>query len=94
MYNLSIEKIGNRRKADMRVRPDVNPLPRVELHRAHVIEKDERSDHPPPRRRQGATHGKTTDIAGAWNDHLIDGITSEPIARLRILGGKKAHALE
>src|SRR4051812_19627291 len=45
MQNTPIEEIGDRGKADMRMGPHVHAVPSDELHRAEVVEEDERTDH-------------------------------------------------
>jgi hypothetical protein len=39
------EQIGDGRKVDMRVRPDVDALPGIEMRRPHLVEEDEGADH-------------------------------------------------
>ena len=45
--DLAFEKPGNRRQADMRMRPNVDGLPRGKPCRTHVIKENERADHFP-----------------------------------------------
>src|ERR1700749_796261 len=43
--NTSLEKIGYRRKPDMRVRAHIHPLPGMELRRPHMVNEDKRPHH-------------------------------------------------
>ena len=63
----------------MRMRPNVNALSDQELGRPSLIEEDERSDHLPLRRRQGAPNLKAAEIASAWNDESFDRVDAHLI---------------
>src|SRR5690606_41886476 len=54
MHDLAGEEVRDRRQPDMRVRTDIDVArnSRLEDDRAHVIEEDERADHPALRERQ------------------------------------------
>ena len=52
VMDFAIEQIGDRRQADMRMRPDIDPLAGAEIGRSHVVEKDERTHHATSRERQ------------------------------------------
>ena len=45
MHDLAFEQVGDRREADVRMRPHVDAAARRKHGRAHVIEKHERPDH-------------------------------------------------
>jgi hypothetical protein len=58
MHDTPIEEIGHGRKANVGVWSHIHTLSRKELHRPHLIEEDERTNHLPLLVRHGATHGK------------------------------------
>src|ERR1700738_1334050 len=45
VHDRALEKIRDRRKADVRVRPDIDALSRGKCRWTEVIKKNERSDH-------------------------------------------------
>ena len=47
MYQRAFEQIGYGGQSDMRVRPYIDRLARIETHGAHVIKKNERADVAP-----------------------------------------------
>ena len=51
-----LEQVGDGGEADMRVRPHVEAVSRLEFHRPHLIEEDEGPDHVALRERQHAAH--------------------------------------
>ena len=77
---------------DMRMRAHVEPLAAAELDRAHLVEKDEGSDHAALRRGQGAAHLKAAEVARARHDHLRDRFAGEPVAGGGVRCGKETHA--
>ena len=68
MHDAAVEQIGDGGKPDMRMRPHVHALPGDELHRAHLVEEDERADHLALAVRQGAAHLEAAEVAGARHD--------------------------
>jgi hypothetical protein len=56
----------------MRVGAHIQPLPRQELARAHLVEEDEGADHLLLARRQGAADLEAAHIMGAGNDDVLD----------------------
>jgi hypothetical protein len=60
---IACEKVGDGGEADMRMRPHVDASPRRKLHRAEMIEKNERTDHLDRMRRQQALHQQPADVA-------------------------------
>ena len=84
-------EIGDRCEADMRVRADVDPLPRHELGRPHLVEEDERPDHAPAGGRQGAAHLESAEVAGAGDDDGLDGIDGIAGRTVRVECGVPAH---
>ncbi len=91
MVDLAIEQVAHGRKPDMRMRPDVHPLPKQEFGRAELIEEDEGPDHLATLRRQGAPHAEAAEILGGRHDDLLDGIAGMGVARNGIVGGKLGH---
>ena len=63
----------------MRMRPNVNALSGQELGRAGLIEEDERSDHLPVRRRQGAPNLKAAQVSSARDDERFDRVEANLI---------------
>ena len=55
----------------MRMRPHVQPAPGQELARPHLVEEDERPDHLPLPRRQGAAHLEAAEVVGARQEHQL-----------------------
>ena len=93
VHDLAVEQIGHGGEPDVRMRAHVDAGADEELRRTHLIEKDKRPDHLPPRRRQGAAHGEAAEVASARHDHLLDGLAGAHIAGLRIVGRGPAHLL-
>ena len=54
--DLAFEEVGHRGKADMRMRPHVEPASGRQAHRAHLVEEHERADHAALHGRQRAAH--------------------------------------
>ena len=59
MHDLAVEQIGHGGEPDMGMRPHVHPLPGDELHRAEMVEEDERPDHLALAVRQRAAHRRS-----------------------------------
>ena len=77
MHQRALEQISHRGQPDMRMRPYVNSLARIETHGAHVIKKDEWTDGAPRRGGQQTSHLETvTEVFGmrlqSLNNH--DGV--------------------
>ena len=72
MHDLAREQVGDRREADVRMRPHVDGFrePRREVFGPDVIEEDERPDHVPPRERQYAADFEAAEIAAALVDDI------------------------
>jgi hypothetical protein len=73
MVDIALEEVGNRGKANMRMRSHIQSVPRQELAWAHLIEENEGPDHLPLARRQGAAHLESAQIMRTGNDNRIDG---------------------
>jgi hypothetical protein len=54
--DLAFEQVRHRRQVDVRVWPHVHAGPGRQPDRPHVVEEDERADHPPRRRREQPPH--------------------------------------
>jgi hypothetical protein len=92
MHDAAVEQIGDGGEPDMRMRPDVHALAGDELHRAEMIEEDERADHLPLAVRQRAAHREAiAKIADARHDHQLQRLAGCQIAEHRIVVGHPAH---
>src|SRR5258708_2170432 len=91
MHDLAFEQVGDRGKADMRVRPHVDAVAGLEHRRPEMVEEDERPDHARAPRRQRPMHLKAAKIDRARHDELLDGIARLRVAEMRILAGENAH---
>ena len=73
MDDLALEQIGQGRKADMRVRADIDRLgPRREFCRPHLVEEDEGTDHAARVERQDPSDLKAPEILATGVDHHLD----------------------
>jgi len=73
--DLAFEEVGHRGKTYMRVRPHVEPGPRRQAHRAHLVEKHERADHAALDGRQRAAHLEAlAQIARRRRHNRFDGL--------------------
>jgi hypothetical protein len=86
-----VEEIGDGGQPDMRVRTDIDALPRDEFGRAHLVEKDEGSDHLALWCWQRAADLEITEVAGARNDERLDGVDGIAHGAIRVEGGVPAH---
>ena len=91
MADVAVEKVGDGRKPDMRVRADVERLVALQHRRAEPVEEDERADEPSLRVRQRAAHLEAAEILRAGDDHRLDCIAGIGIAWDRIVSGEEAH---
>ena len=88
MRDSAVEKVSDRGEPDMRMRANVHAPPRDELHRPHLIEKDEGPDHLPFAVGQRAADGKAVaEIAHARDYDEFDCIAGMLVAEHRILVG-------
>src|SRR5262249_36557155 len=71
MRDLTIEQVGDGRETDMRMRPDVDPVPREKLCWSHLIEENEWSDHLALRGGKRASDLEIAKVAGARHDDLL-----------------------
>ena len=91
MDDFAVIKIREGRQADMRVRPDIEPMAALELGRAEMIEKHERPDRAPAHVRQRAAHRKPIQINAARDDDDLQRVAGVAVARSRVLAGEKTH---
>ena len=56
MHDRAVEQVGERRQADVRMRPDVVVGAGLDVDRPEVVEEDERPDRAPGGRGQQAAH--------------------------------------
>ena len=85
-------EVGDGAEADMRVRPDVDALSGQELGRPGLVEEDERPDHLPLRRRQGAPDLEAAEVAGARNDERLDRVEPDLVGAARFDCWVPTHA--
>jgi hypothetical protein len=91
VHDLAFEQIGHSRKTNMWMGANIHAGAQQEFVGAHLVKKDERTDHLPPRRRQRAAHLEAADVPAARNDHHFDGIAGKAIARLWVFSRLPAH---
>ncbi len=74
VHDLAVEKIRDGRKADVRMRPDVDGArnARRKIHWPDVIEKDERAHHPPFLEGKHTAYLEAAEIAAALIDHHLE----------------------
>jgi hypothetical protein len=92
VVEVAAKKVRNGSETDMRVWSDIDALPGQQLGRPSLIEEDERPDHLPLRRRQGAPDFKTAEIARAWNNERFDRAQANLIGTARFDGRVPTHA--
>ena len=76
----AVEQIGDGREPDMRVRAHVHALPGHELHRAQLVEEDERPDHLPLAVRQRAADLEAAEVARARHDDEFERVAGALVA--------------
>jgi hypothetical protein len=74
MHDLAGVQISERREADVRMRADVRTSRQIhlQLNGTHVIEEDERTDHPPLGPWQHAADFEAAQVAAARVDYKFD----------------------
>src|SRR5512132_1829211 len=87
VHDLAREQIGDRRQADMRMRPHVDRAghARRHVHRTHMVEKDEGANRAPLSIWQHAPDLKPTEVAAALMDHQLDHVRSPRVQRYSML---------
>ena len=89
--DLAVEQIGDGGKPDMRVRTHIHRLAAAQYGRTHAVEEDEGANQPPPCRRQRAADLEAANVLGVRNDHQLDLVAGEGIARVRVFSGEETH---
>lgn len=96
MHDRALEKIGDGRKSDMRMRAYIHALPGRMRCRPHLVEKDERSHHLPLAVWQRAPDlegaPRAADITGARHDHEVERVAGFPVPRHGVFRRPPAHA--
>src|SRR5579864_2511365 len=72
VHDRAFEQVGDGRKADVRMRADIEAHTWREYRRTHMVEEDERSDEARRHRRQHTPHGKTADVAQMRLENRLD----------------------
>src|SRR5262245_6704043 len=91
VHDFTIKQVGHSREADMRVRSNVEALPRAELGRPKMIEEYEWTDHARLRRGERAADGEIAKIHSARHDDTFDRITRDLVPHRGVLATKEAH---
>lgn len=78
MKDFAFDQVRHGRKTDVRVRTDIQTLTAAEHRLAHLVEEDERADHPALRAWQCTTDPETvTQVAHRRQDDLLDAFDIE-----------------
>ena len=72
MHDLAVEQISYRREPDMWVWADVDAGTGLEHGRSHMVEENERPDHPRLRRRQRPMNHKAAEICRTRHNDMGD----------------------
>jgi hypothetical protein len=91
VHDLAVEQIGHRRKPDMGMRTHIDAVSGDELHRAHLVEEDERSDHLALAVRQRAPHLEAAEVAHPRHDRELQRIAGALVAEHGVFVGHPAH---
>jgi hypothetical protein len=90
--NLAAKEIGDGREPDMRMGTHIGPLPCGDLRRSELVEEDERTDHLPLRRRQGAADLETAKVDRARHDQCFDCVGADGVGIKGLEQRVLAHA--
>ncbi len=91
VHDLAVEQVGHGRQPDVRVRAHVDAVSGDELHRAHLVEEDERPDHLALAVRQRAAHLEPAEIAHPRHDRKLQRIAGMLVAEHGVFVGHPAH---
>jgi hypothetical protein len=70
MHDSSVKEIGDSRKANVGVWPNIHALTGKKLYRSHLVEEDKRTDQPTLLVWHGSAHGKAVaQIPHAGDDY-------------------------
>ena len=93
MHDLAVEQIGDRGKADMRMRPHIDAFAGAKYRGPKMIEENEWTNHPRTRRGQRAADLQPTEIDRARHDNVRDRVARWRVPERRIFGRKEAHSV-
>ena len=93
MHDAAVEQVGDGGEADVGMRAHVHALSGDELHRPHLVEEDEGTDHLPLAMRQRAAHLEAAEVACAGHDDEVEGIAGVRVAEDRVARWHPAHGL-
>ena len=94
MQDASIEQVGDRSEADVRMRPHIQAVPGNELHGAEMVEEDERANHLALAVRQRPPHLEpVTEVARSGHENQLQRLAGFPISDNRIVRRKPAHVV-
>ena len=91
MQDLAVEEVGDGRQANVRMRPNIQPLPSDKLNRAEMIEEDKRPHHLTLAVREGPSDLEPTEITNARDDHQFEGVAGSGITEDGVMRWKPAH---
>ena len=91
MQDLALEQVGDSRQVDVWMGTHIDSLVCQELGRAHLIEKDERSNHLPFEGRQSASDLHLAKVHCARNNQRLDGVRAGAVTRNGIRAGAPTH---
>ena len=92
MLEFAAIEVGHGRQADVGMRPNVDALPGQEFRRTRLVEEDERPDHLPLRRGQGAPHLEVAEVARARHDQGFDRVGADGVRASGFERRVPAHA--
>ena len=84
VHDVAVEQVGHGGEPDMRVRAHVHALAGDELHRAHLVEEDERPDHlPAPVRQRAADVEAVAKVAHPRHDDEFERVAGRACRQAR-----------
>ena len=88
VHDAAVEQVGDGGEPDVRMRAHVHAAAGHELHRAHLVEEDERADHLALGVRQGAADGKAVaEVAHPRHHDQFERVAGRLVAEHRVLVG-------
>src|SRR5215203_588735 len=91
VQDLTLKQVGDSCQVDVRMGTHIDSLVCQELGRAHLIEKDERSNHLPFEGRQRASDLHLAKVHRARNNQRLDGVRAGAVTGNGIRAGTPAH---
>ena len=92
MQDFPLEQVGDGGQTDVGMGTHLDALAGRKLGRPHVIEEDERTDHPPLAGRQHPAHAEAAQVARAGIDKQLDGALIAGLSVLLLWMGAAAYA--